>query len=55
MNLKHIPGGREFWIRVALARSLTTKVYKYLLHRSLNFTWWASFLIATAEIGLNNQ
>lgn len=46
----YLPGGRDFWSFSAFSASSMTNVYKYLEHRSLNFTFEDPFfLIRTAN------
>lgn len=47
----HEPGGRDCFNFSAFSRSWMTRVYKYLLHRTLNLTLSLFFLIFTAVKG----
>ena len=50
-NIGNTPGGKDCFNFSAFSLSCTVKVYKYLLHRTLNFTDSSFFfIILTAEI-----
>ena len=44
------PGGSDCFSLSAFSRSFTQRVYKYLLHRTLNFTTSFDFFIFTAAL-----